>query len=88
MGYAGFMGPSPAVTFPAGPCAAADAPFNCPLMALPWANNFTLSDVSYVGSSSYPTSGVNTTQLQNAMTQTEYVCPAGAHCGTHGPYPE
>ena len=27
-------------------------------------------DVSYVGSSSYPSSGVNTTQLQNAMTRT------------------
>jgi len=88
MGYTGFMGSSPTVTFPAGSCSATNAPFNCPLMALPWANNFTLSDVSYVGSSSYPSSGVNTTQLQNAMTRTEYVCPGGANCGTHGPYPD
>ncbi|MGP0095540.1 MAG: hypothetical protein ACLPHI_00765 [Terriglobales bacterium] len=88
LGYAGFMGSTPAVSFPSGPCSASNAPFNCPLMALPWANNFTDTDVSYVGSSSYSTEGVNTDQLNNAMTQTRYVCPRGANCGTTGPYPD
>jgi hypothetical protein len=89
LGYAGFMGSSPTVTYPSGACVYDGSnPFNCPLMALPWANNFTYTNVSYVGSSSYSTQGVNTTQLNNAMTQTEYVCPVGANCGTHGPYPD
>ena len=89
LGYEGFMGSSPTVTYPAGACVYDGSnPFNCPLMALPWANNFTYTDVSYVGSSSYSTQGVNTTQLNNAMTQTEYVCPAGGNCGAHGPYPD
>ena len=89
LGYAGFMGSSPSVTYPAGACVYDGAnPFNCPLMALPWANNLTYSDVSYVGSSSYSTQGVDTTKLGTAMTQTEYVCPTGAVCGTHGPYPD
>jgi hypothetical protein len=89
LGYAGFMGLSPTVTYPSGACVYDGSnPFNCPLMALPWANNFTYTNVSYVGSSSYSTQGVNTTQLDTAMTQTEYVCPTGANCGTHGPYPD
>jgi hypothetical protein len=88
LGYSGFMGSSPTVTYPSGACLAANAPFNCPLMALPWANNLTLSNLNYVGSSSYSTLGVNTGQLINAMTQTKYVCPVGANCGTHGPYPD
>jgi hypothetical protein len=88
LGYSGFMGSSPTVTYPSGACSNANAPFNCPLMALPWANNLTLSNLNYVGSSSYSTLGVNTGQLINAMTQTKYVCPVGANCGTHGPYPD
>jgi hypothetical protein len=88
LGYSGFMGSSPTVAYPSGACSNANAPFNCPLMALPWANNLTLSNLNYVGSSSYSTLGVNTGQLINAMTQTKYVCPVGANCGTHGPYPD
>jgi hypothetical protein len=88
LGYSGFMGSSPTVTYPSGACSNANAPFNCPLMALPWANNLTLSNLNYVGSSSYSTQGVNPGQLLNAMTQTKYVCPVGANCGTHGPYPD
>ncbi len=88
LGYAGFMGSSPTVTYPSGACSNVNAPFNCPLMALPWANNLALSNLNYVGSSSYSTQGVNPGQLTNAMTQTRYVCPSGANCGTHGPYPD
>jgi len=89
LGYAGFMGASPVVTYPSGACIYDGSnQFNCPLMALPWANNFVYTDVSYVGSSSYSTQGVNPAQLNNVMTQTEYVCPTGANCGTHGPYPD
>ena len=89
LGYTGFMGSFPTITYPSGACVFDGSnPFDCPLMALPWANNFTYTNVSYVGSSSYLTQGVNTTQLNTAMTQTEYVCPIGANCGTHGPYPD
>lgn len=83
MGYSGFMGPTPAVTYPTGNCTS--APFNCPLMALPWANNLSLSNLSYVGSSSYSTQGVNVTTLGTAMTQTTYVCATS--CGA-GPNPD
>jgi hypothetical protein len=69
-------------TYPSGSCPNASAPFNCPLMALPWANNFSLSNLVT------STQGVNPAQLTNAMTQTKYVCPVGASCGTHGPYPD
>jgi hypothetical protein len=89
LGYSGFAGSTPLVTYPSGACVYDGSnSSNCPLMALPWANNFTYTDVSYMGSSSYPNQGVNTTQLNTAMTQTKYVCPAGANCGTHGPYPD
>ncbi len=89
LGYVGFVGASPIVIYPSGACVYDGSnPANCPLMALPWADNFTYTDVSYVGSSSYPTQGVNTTQLNTAMTQEKYVCPTGANCGTHGPYPD
>jgi len=89
LGYTGFMGSSPTVTYPSGACAYDGSnPFNCPLMALPWANNFTYTDVSYVGSSSYTNQGANTTTINTVMTQTEYVCPSGTNCGTHGPYPD
>jgi hypothetical protein len=88
LGYSGFMGSSPTITYPSGACSNANAPFNCPLMALPWANNLTLSNLNYVGSTSYSGQGVNINQLTNAMTQHKYVCPSGANCGTHGPYPD
>jgi hypothetical protein len=88
IGFAGFMGSSPTITYPSGACSNANAPFNCPLMALPWANNLTLSNLNYVGSTSYSGQGVNINQLTNAMTQHQYVCPSGASCGTHGPYPD
>ena len=81
-------------SYPTGSCGGstgagqtAVAPFDCPLMALPWSNNFSLSNLSSMGGS-YAAQGVNATQLNQAMTQTEYVCPAGANCGTHGPYPD
>ena len=47
--------------------AAANAPFNCPLMALPWANNLTIDNLSYVGSSLFSTQGVDITALKNAL---------------------
>jgi hypothetical protein len=88
LGYSGFMGSSPTVTYPTGACPNGNAPFNCPLMALPWANNLTLSNLAYDATSIYKTQGVDTTQMNTAMTQNGYVCPAGAYCGTHGPYPD
>ena len=56
-------------------------------MALPWSANFSLGNLSSM-SGSYANQGVSATQLNQAMTQTEYVCPTGANCGTHGPYPD
>lgn len=93
MGYSGFMnGLSATIIYPTGACTYDGSnPFDCPLMALPWDNNFTYSNVSYVGSSSYSTQGVNTTEFDTTMTQTEYVCPAGPAtiCGSStGPYPD
>jgi len=61
-------------------------PFNCPLMALPWANNFTLGNVAAMTGS--VTQGASIPQVSNAMTQTQYQCPSGANCGAHGPYPD
>jgi hypothetical protein len=86
--------PSLTSSYPTGSCGGSSgtgqvavAPVNCPLMALPWSTNFSLSNLSSM-SGSYATQGVSATQLNRAMTQTEYVCPAGANCGTHGPYPD
>lgn len=79
--------PALAGSYPTVSCANTNAPFNCPLMALPWASNFSLADVAAMSITS-STQGVNVTQLQNVMTQTEYLCPAGANCGIHGPYPD
>jgi hypothetical protein len=86
--------PSLSSSYPAGSCGGstgagqvAAAPFNCSLMALPWSSNFSLSNLSSM-SGSYTTQGVSTTQLNQAMKQTEYVCPTGANCGTHGPFPD
>jgi hypothetical protein len=76
MGWSGFMSGSPTVTYPSVPCVYDGSdPTNCPLMALPWANNFSLSNISYVGSSSYSAYGVDTTKMTDAMTNT-YARPA------------
>ena len=93
MGWSGFMTGSPTVTYPTGPCVYDGSnPYNCPLMALPWANNFSLSNLSYVGSSSYSGFGVDTTKMTDAMTKSQYVCPTGANCGDGSagrhPYPD
>jgi hypothetical protein len=87
LGYSGFMGSSPTVTYPTVPCVYDGSdPTNCPLMALPWKNNFALSNVSYDGSSSYSTYGVDTSKMTDAMTKSKYVCPTGANCGATGPF--
>jgi hypothetical protein len=93
MGYTGFEGGSPTVTFPTGPCVYDGSnPYNCPLMALPWANNFSLGNITYDGASSYSAYGVDTTKMTDAMTKSLYVCPTGANCGDgsagHHPYPD
>lgn len=85
VGFSGYMS---GVTFPTTDCPDANAPLNCPLMAAPWSNNFTLSKLQMVGSSSYIGSGVNVTNLENAFTATQYTCPDGANCGVTGPYPD
>ena len=86
MGYSGFMSASPTVTFPTGSCPATFGnQFNCPLQSLPWANNFSYLNVSYVGGSSYSTQGVSTSALTTAFTQNGWTCAAGLSCGT-GPY--
>lgn len=87
MGYVGFTGASPLVIYPSVSCSISNAPVNCPLMAPPWASNFTLSDIAYAAGSSYSSQGVNLTQLTTAMTQNQYVCPVGASCGG-GPQPD
>ena len=63
-------------------------PLNCPQMTVPWVNNFSMSNLTFVPSSSYQTEGANLSDITNAITRTQYVCPAGAYCGTHGPYPD
>jgi hypothetical protein len=47
-----------------GACSNANTPFNCPMIALPWANDLTLSNLNYVGSRSYSGQGVNINQLR------------------------
>jgi hypothetical protein len=99
LGLVGFFGSSPTVSFPTGACVYDGSdPFDCPLMALPWkaSNPLSLSDFNYCaggsncnfGTSSFSSYGVNTTQVNNAMTQTEYSCPTNAYCGTPGPFPD
>jgi hypothetical protein len=58
------------------------------LMALPWDNNFSLSELVPLGGSSYTTEGANIPAINIALTQTQYVCPTGSNCGTPGPYPD
>jgi hypothetical protein len=63
------------------------APFNCPQMSLPWADNLKLSDLTLAPSSPYVSKGANTSAMSAAFTSTQYVCPAGLSCGTSGgPY--
>ncbi len=81
--------PSLSGSYPSAACPTADAPFNCPLMALPWSTNFNLSDVGTLSPSGISASqGVNVTTMQQRMTETLYPCPSGANCGSHGPYPD
>lgn len=54
-------------------------PKNCPLMALPWSSNFSLSQ--FLTS----TQGAQIPAITDALTRTVYVCPNGANCGTTGP---
>lgn len=92
LGYVGFMNTGASPRFPTGSCpnSGGFAPFNCPLMALPWANNLTLADLAYVGTSSYQTQGVNTTLMNTAMTNNLYTCVGFCGDGTanHHPYPD
>ncbi len=75
-------------TFPTSVCPDGNAPYNCPLMALPWADNLRLTDLVLLPGSSWFGSGPDTAQLIAAFTLDQYVCPVGANCGTHGPYPD
>ena len=74
------------VAFPTGNCTWTGDATNCPLMTAPWSANFSLSFLTPVGS--YATEGFDITTLENAFTSTQYTCPTGASCGTHGPYPD
>lgn len=90
MGWTGFtVTGGSGLTFPAGACTYDGSnPLNCPLMGAPWGSNFSLNDLVPLSGSSYTTEGVNVPSMVTAFTQTEYVCPNGANCGTHGPYPD
>lgn len=70
------------VTMPTAACPTSGAPFNCPLMALPWSSNFSLANIVQLSQ------GVDVMALSDAMTRTTYVCPSGANCGSTGPYPD
>lgn len=82
MGFAGFMSGN---AFPSA-CAAANAPYNCRMMALPWSTNFSLADVTPVADSPYKLQGADVAKIQAALTSTRRVCPTGAFCGITGPY--
>ena len=88
MGWAGWtVTGGSGLTFPTGACVYDGSnPLNCPLMGPPWSTNFTLSDLVLLAGSSY--AATNITTINTAATQTEFVCPAGANCGTHGPWPD
>lgn len=74
---------SPVPYHVSGSCAAAGAPFNCPLMSLPWANNLTLANLHFVASSLFKNGyGADTNAISTAMTAPIYTCPALATCGT------
>ena len=83
----GFVGFLSGATFQTAPCDNSNAPFNCPQMSLPWANNLTLSQLALSPSSSYAGSGADTSAISAAFASTRYVCPSGLNCGTSGgPY--
>ena len=82
MGFAGFMSGN---AYP-GPCAT--PPFNCRMMALPWASNFSLADVTPVADSPYKLQGADVTALAAAFTSIRRTCPLGAYCGISGPQPD
>lgn len=85
LGWTGFMS---GVSFPTANCPySSPNPLNCPLMAAPWSSNLSLTSITPVATSSYKTQGANLTNLQNAFSQTIYVCPVGVNCGT-GPKPD
>jgi hypothetical protein len=90
MGWTGFtVTGGSGNTFPTGPCSYDGSnPYNCPLMALPWNNNFSLSELVPLSGSSYTTEGANIPAINTALIRTQYVCPAGSNCGTPGPYPD
>lgn len=78
--------------FPTSNCAFSGDPTNCPLMALPWSTNFTLSKlklctVATCGTDSiYLGKGIDVPTIEAAFVATIFVCPLGKYCGPHGPY--
>ncbi len=81
--------PSLAGGYPSGSCTYDGShPLDCPMMALPWSTNFSLSNVAAMSGNPPSTQGVNVTQLTNTATANIYTCPAGLSCGSHGPYPD
>jgi hypothetical protein len=88
LGFTGYT-PSPGngLTFPTSNCTYDGSdPTNCPLMALPWKDNFRLDYLVPIMGSSYSTEGANITNIKNAFTSTQYVCPYS--CGSPGPFPD
>ena len=81
--------PALAGGYPSGSCTYDGSnPLNCPMMALPWSTNFSLSNVATMSGNPPPTQGVNITTLTTTATANIYTCPAGLSCGAHGPYPD
>lgn len=86
LGYTGYMS---GTAFPTATCTYDGSnPNNCPMMAQPWSSNFALSAIVPVGSSSYSAEGANITNITNAFSATQFVCPTGAYCGGSGPNPD
>jgi hypothetical protein len=86
IGFVSFV--SGGKTFPTAACSNDQAPFNCPLMALPWADNFRLSDLVLAGSNAWLGKGADISAITNAFMLNQYVCPTGLNCGSPGPYPD
>lgn len=83
LGFTGYMN---GVTFPLSACTYDGTnALNCPMMAAPWSNNFSLSKLVPVATSPFFTEGANIPAMEDAFTRTKYVCPVGANCGS-GPY--
>lgn len=88
-GCIGFSGYMSGTAFSQSACSYDGSnPNNCPYMAAPWSTNFDLSKISKVPSSSYGSEGADVSIIPTMINATEYVCPVGANCGTHGPYPD